>query len=93
MGERKDTYGDRKDPYGGPKEPYGGVQKEQYSISEFLTKMAQGEQVNTFKIRFSTRKMHHHLFRLMWEVSHEGRCRRETLLKEDGSLGEGGQSQ
>merc|ERR1719234_627069 len=28
--------------------------------------------------------------RLMWEVSHEGRCRRETLLKEDVSLGEEG---
>ena len=48
MNERKDTYGERKElSYGGgPKEAYGGSgQKEQYSISEFLTKMAQGEQV------------------------------------------------
>ena len=53
MSERKDTGygGDRKElsSYGGgPKEAYGGSgQKEQYSISEFLTKMAQGEQVHT----------------------------------------------
>merc|ERR1719341_867966 len=49
MNERKDTYGERKElSYGGgPKEAYGGSgQKEQYSISEFLTKMAQGEQVD-----------------------------------------------
>ena len=47
MGERKE-YGERKELLygGGPKEPYGSGQKEQYSISEFLTKMAQGEQVN-----------------------------------------------
>merc|ERR1719322_1120657 len=38
---------ERKDPYGAPerKDPYS-AHKEQYSISEFLTKMAQGEQVD-----------------------------------------------
>jgi len=50
MSERKDAYGERKEQLyggGGPKEAYGGSgQKEQYSISEFLTKMAQGEQVD-----------------------------------------------
>ena len=52
MSERKDTYGERKELLygggGGPKEAYSGSgQKEQYSISEFLTKMAQGEQVQS----------------------------------------------
>ena len=39
---------ERKDPYGAPerKDPYSSAPKEQYSISEFLTKMAQGEQVS-----------------------------------------------
>ena len=44
LGERKDSYSDRKDQY--------GSQKEQYSISEFLTKMAQGEQVDLAKTHF-----------------------------------------
>ena len=44
LGDRKDSYSDRKDQY--------GSQKEQYSISEFLTKMAQGEQVDLAKTHF-----------------------------------------
>ena len=47
MNERKDPYGapERKDLYSAP--------KEQYSISEFLTKMAQGEQVSNGTNSFS----------------------------------------
>ena len=46
---------ERKDPYGAPerKDPYSSAPKEQYSISEFLTKMAQGEQVSHATNSFS----------------------------------------
>ena len=49
MNERKDLYGA---PEG--KDLYSSAPKEQYSISEFLTKMAQGEQVSHGTNSFSS---------------------------------------